>query len=69
MIPAPSPRYAVRLSQPAIVPAMVGADIEFSGKIKSLNPETRTGVIIVGAKSDGKKIPASRHWISVSADC
>ncbi|HPX35911.1 MAG TPA: fused (3R)-hydroxyacyl-ACP dehydratase subunits HadA/HadB [Mycobacterium sp.] len=49
-------RYAVRLSQPAIVPAMVGADIEFSGKIKSLNPETRTGVIIVGAKSDGKKI-------------
>ena len=49
-------RYAVRLSQPAIVPAMVGADIEFSGKIKSLDPDTRTGVVIVGAKSDGKKI-------------
>ena len=49
-------RYAVRLSQPAIVPAMVGADIEFTGKIKSLNPETRTGVVVVGAKADGKKI-------------
>lgn len=49
-------RYAVRLSAPAIVPAMVGADIEFSGRIKSLDPETRSGVIVVGAKSDGKKI-------------
>lgn len=49
-------RYAVRLSQPAIVPAMVGADIEFTGKIKSLDPETRTGVVVVGAKADGKKI-------------
>ena len=49
-------RYAVRLSQPAIVPAMVGADIEFSGRIKSLDPETRTGVVIVGAKADGRKI-------------
>ncbi|MFV8048407.1 fused (3R)-hydroxyacyl-ACP dehydratase subunits HadA/HadB [Mycobacterium sp. 48b] len=49
-------RYAVRLSQPAIVSAKEGADIEFSGKIKSLDPETRTGVVIVAAKSDGKKI-------------
>lgn len=49
-------RYAVRLSQPAIVPAMVGADIEFTGKIKSLDPETRTGVVVVGAKADGRKI-------------
>ncbi len=49
-------RYAVRLSQPAVVSAAEGADIEFSGKIKSLDPETRTGVVIVGAKSSGKKI-------------
>ncbi|CQD02969.1 dehydratase [Mycolicibacterium conceptionense] len=49
-------RYAVRLSQPAIVSAKEGADIEFSGKIKSLDPETRTGVVIVAAKADGKKI-------------
>ncbi|KHO20542.1 dehydratase [Mycolicibacterium setense] len=49
-------RYAVRLSQPAIVSAKEGADIEFSGKIKSLDPENRTGVIVVSAKADGKKI-------------
>lgn len=49
-------RYAVRLSAPAIVSAKDGADIEFSGRIKSLDPETRSGVIVVGAKSDGKKI-------------
>ncbi|HET6735612.1 fused (3R)-hydroxyacyl-ACP dehydratase subunits HadA/HadB [Mycobacterium sp.] len=49
-------RYAVRLSQPAIVPAAGGADIEFSGRIKSLDPATRTGVVIVGAKAGGRKI-------------
>lgn len=48
-------RYAVRLSAPAVVPAM-GGDIEFSGKIKSLDPETRSGVILITAKSDGRKI-------------
>ncbi|OBK22929.1 (R)-hydratase [Mycobacterium asiaticum] len=49
-------RYAVRLSAPAIVSAVEGADIEFSGRIKSLDPDTRTGVVVVGAKSAGKKI-------------
>ena len=49
-------RYAVRLSQPVVVSAAEGADIEFSGRIKSLDPATRTGVVIVGAKSGGKKI-------------
>ncbi|OHU99101.1 fused (3R)-hydroxyacyl-ACP dehydratase subunits HadA/HadB [Mycobacterium talmoniae] len=49
-------RYAVRLSAPAIVSATDGADIEFSGRIKSLDPETRTGVVLVGAKSGDKKI-------------
>ncbi|MHA3024766.1 fused (3R)-hydroxyacyl-ACP dehydratase subunits HadA/HadB [Mycobacterium sp. BMJ-28] len=49
-------RYAVRLSQPAVVPADGGADIEYSGRIKSLDPQTRTGVVIVGAKSGGRKI-------------
>ena len=49
-------RYAVRLSQPAVVSAAEGADIEFSGRIKSLDPETRTGVVIVAAKSGGRKI-------------
>ncbi|HEU0192323.1 MAG TPA: fused (3R)-hydroxyacyl-ACP dehydratase subunits HadA/HadB [Mycobacterium sp.] len=49
-------RYAVRLSQPLIVSAAEGGDIEFSGRIKSLDPETRTGVVIVAAKSGGRKI-------------
>ena len=49
-------RYAVRLSAPAIVSAAEGADIEFSGRIKSLDPATRSGVIIVAAKSGGQKI-------------
>ena len=49
-------RYAVRLSQPAIVSATEGCDIEFSGRITALDPETRSGVVIVGAKSDGRKI-------------
>jgi len=49
-------RYAVRLSQPAIVSAAEGADIEFSGRIKSLDPATRTGVVVVTAKSGGRKI-------------
>jgi meromycolic acid (3R)-3-hydroxyacyl-[acyl-carrier protein] dehydratase HadAB len=49
-------RYAVRLSQPAIVSAAEGADIEYSGRIKSLDPATRTGVVIVAAKSGGRKI-------------
>ncbi|RDH75660.1 (R)-hydratase [Mycolicibacterium moriokaense] len=49
-------RYAVRLSAPAIVSAGEGCDIEFSGRVKSLDPETRSGVVLVAAKSDGKKI-------------
>jgi meromycolic acid (3R)-3-hydroxyacyl-[acyl-carrier protein] dehydratase HadAB len=49
-------RYAVRLSAPAIVSAAEGVDIEFSGRIKSLDPDTRSGVVLVGAKSAGKKI-------------
>ncbi|KDE99799.1 dehydratase [Mycolicibacterium aromaticivorans JS19b1 = JCM 16368] len=49
-------RFAVRLSQPAVVSAKEGADIEFSGKLKSLDPETRSGVVLIGAKSAGKKI-------------
>ncbi|MBB2989138.1 acyl dehydratase [Mycolicibacterium iranicum] len=49
-------RYAIRLSQPAIVSAKGGADIEFTGRVKSLDPQTRSGVLLVGAKSEGKKI-------------
>ena len=33
-----------------------GGAIEFSGRIKSLDPETRSGVVIIVAKSAGRKI-------------
>ena len=49
-------RYAVRLSAPAIVSATEGADMKFSGRIKSLDPATRSGVVLVAAKSGGRKI-------------
>lgn len=49
-------RYTVRLSQPAIVSAAEGADIEYTGRIKSLDPATRTGVVVVGAKAGDRKI-------------
>ncbi|MFT4126160.1 MAG: fused (3R)-hydroxyacyl-ACP dehydratase subunits HadA/HadB [Gordonia sp. (in: high G+C Gram-positive bacteria)] len=49
-------RFAVRLSAPAVVSAADGGDIEYSGRIKSLDPETRSGVVIVVAKSGGRKI-------------
>ena len=39
-----------------MVSAKEGADIEYSGRIKSLDPETRSGVVLVAAKSEGKKI-------------
>lgn len=49
-------RYSVRLSQVAVVSAAEGGDIEFTGRIKSLDPETRSGVVLVVAKSGGRKI-------------
>ena len=49
-------RFAVRLSAPAIVSATEGADIEFSGRVKSLDSATRSGVVLVAAKSVGRKI-------------
>ncbi|AFA71751.1 putative MaoC-like dehydratase [Gordonia polyisoprenivorans VH2] len=49
-------RYSVRLSQVAVVSAAEGGDIEFSGRIKSLDAETRSGVVIIVAKSGGRKI-------------
>jgi acyl dehydratase len=49
-------KYSVRLSAPAVVPADERGDIEFSGRIKSLDPDERTGVVVVRAMSAGKKI-------------
>jgi acyl dehydratase len=48
--------YEVRFVSPVFVPLDAAAEIEFSGKIKSLDPETRTGVIALTAFSNEKKI-------------
>lgn len=49
-------RYAVRLSSPAPVQARHAGQIEFTGRVKSLDPQTRSAVIVIVAKSAGKKI-------------
>ncbi|MBF6174622.1 fused (3R)-hydroxyacyl-ACP dehydratase subunits HadA/HadB [Nocardia blacklockiae] len=48
-------RYRVRLSNYAVVPR-AGGRIEYSGRVKSLDPDTRTAVVAIVAKSDGRKI-------------
>ncbi|MFT3662192.1 MAG: fused (3R)-hydroxyacyl-ACP dehydratase subunits HadA/HadB [Gordonia sp. (in: high G+C Gram-positive bacteria)] len=49
-------RYSVRLSAPAIVPADGRGDVVYGGRVKSLDPQTRSGVVILTAKSNDKKI-------------
>lgn len=48
--------YNVRFTSPVYVGADQAAEVEFTGKVKSLDPETRTAVIAIVAKSAGKKI-------------
>lgn len=48
-------RYGVRLSNYTIVDSQ-GGEIEYTGRVKSLDPETRTAVIAIVAKSGGRKI-------------
>jgi acyl dehydratase len=49
-------RFGVRLSQAAVVDATDGGAIEFAGKVKSVDSETRSAVIAIVAKSRGRKI-------------
>ena len=49
-------RYGVRLSNYTIVEAAVAGAVEFTGRIKSIDPETGTAVVIIVAKSAGRKI-------------
>ncbi|MFC4376398.1 fused (3R)-hydroxyacyl-ACP dehydratase subunits HadA/HadB [Nocardia halotolerans] len=48
-------RYGVRLSNYTIVDRE-GGQIEYTGRVKSLDPATRTAVIAIVAKSGGRKI-------------
>lgn len=48
--------YSVRFTSPVFVSATEPAEVEFTGKIKSVDPETRTAGIAIVAKSGGRKI-------------
>lgn len=48
--------YNVRFTSPVYVEAEKAAAIEFTGKVKSVNSESKTAVVAIVAKSDGRKI-------------
>ncbi|ADG99162.1 MaoC domain protein dehydratase [Segniliparus rotundus DSM 44985] len=48
--------FEVRFVSPVLVPANRPAELEFSGKVKSLDPQARRGVIQIAATSAGKKV-------------
>lgn len=54
--PAAIYEYNVRFTSPVYVPTVGAAHIEYSGKIKSLDPQTRRGVIALVAKQGDRKI-------------
>ncbi|WP_280306248.1 fused (3R)-hydroxyacyl-ACP dehydratase subunits HadA/HadB [Nocardia neocaledoniensis] len=49
-------RYGVRLSNMVVVDKQAGGEIEYTGRVKSIDPETRSAVIAIVAKSGGRKI-------------
>lgn len=48
--------YNVRFTSPVYVEADKAAAIEFTGKIKSVDEESKTAVVAIVAKSEGRKI-------------
>ncbi|MCU1640693.1 MAG: hadB [Nocardia sp.] len=48
--------YNVRFTSPVYVSVAKPAEIEYTGKVKSVDPETRTAVVAIVAKSEGRKI-------------
>ncbi|TLF77623.1 fused (3R)-hydroxyacyl-ACP dehydratase subunits HadA/HadB [Nocardia cyriacigeorgica] len=54
--PAALLRYGVRLSNYAVIEADSAGAVEFTGRIKSVDPDTRTAVVVIVAKSGGRKI-------------
>ncbi|MEV0032193.1 fused (3R)-hydroxyacyl-ACP dehydratase subunits HadA/HadB [Nocardia sp. NPDC050793] len=49
-------RYGVRLSNYTVVEAASAGNVEFTGRVKSVDPETRTAVVVIVAKSAGRKV-------------
>jgi len=48
--------YSVRFTSPVYVDPHKAAEIEYTGKIKSIDEETRTAVVAMTAKFEGKRI-------------
>ncbi|MDN2498184.1 (R)-hydratase [Nocardia nova] len=49
-------RYGVRLSNYTVIEADAAGTVEFTGRIKSIDPETRTAIVVIVAKSAGRKV-------------
>ncbi|WP_433204408.1 fused (3R)-hydroxyacyl-ACP dehydratase subunits HadA/HadB [Nocardia sp. CA-107356] len=49
-------RYGVRLSNYTVIEAAAAGDVEFTGRIKSVDAETRTAAVVIVAKSAGRKV-------------
>ncbi|MQY19576.1 hypothetical protein NRB20_26660 [Nocardia sp. RB20] len=49
-------RYSVRLSNYTIVEPTAPGAVEFTGRVKSVDPTTRSAVVVIVAKSAGRKI-------------
>ncbi len=49
-------RFGVRLSNYTVVEAASSGNVEFTGRVKSIDPETRSAVVVIVAKSAGRKI-------------
>ncbi|MFC9898020.1 fused (3R)-hydroxyacyl-ACP dehydratase subunits HadA/HadB [Nocardia sp. NPDC127579] len=54
--PAAVIRYGVRLSNYTVLAAASTTGIEFTGRVKSLDPATRSAVVVIVAKSAGRKV-------------
>ncbi|MEV6323280.1 fused (3R)-hydroxyacyl-ACP dehydratase subunits HadA/HadB [Nocardia sp. NPDC051787] len=48
--------YNVRFTSPVYVGTDEAAEVEYTGKVKSVDPEAKTAVVAIVAKSAGKKI-------------
>jgi len=57
--------YTVRFTAPIPVDTHRAAEIEFGGKIKSLDTEARTAVIALSATFEGKRIFGHRATATV----
>ncbi|MEV2226863.1 fused (3R)-hydroxyacyl-ACP dehydratase subunits HadA/HadB [Nocardia vinacea] len=49
-------RFGVRLSNYTVIEAAAGGSVEFTGRIKSVDAATKTAVVVIVAKSAGRKV-------------